>query len=349
MQKITVHTSAPYDILIGGGLLEEAGERLAALAPGAAVAVVTDDQVDRYYGDALLESLRRSGIRAAKYVFPHGEASKSLPSAERLYQFFSENEITRKDLAVALGGGVAGDLAGFAAATWLRGVRYVQIPTTFLAAIDSSVGGKTAVDIPAGKNLVGAFWQPSLVLCDPRTLDTLSDKDFADGAAEAIKYAAIFDRPLLDLLADGRARERLDTVIARCIQWKREVVEEDERDTGRRQLLNFGHTLGHAIEKLSHFSVSHGQGVAVGMVELTRRTEALGLTEPGCAEILAKALAAYRLPTRYEGGLGELCPAILGDKKRKGGRITFITLQTLGHAVLTDVDAGKIAPFLGAE
>lgn len=346
MQQITVHTHAPYDIFIGTGLLSEAGERIASLFPGAAAAVVSDDNVDRYYGQALMASLQKSGIRAAKYTFPHGEQSKSLQCAEQLYRFFSQNQITRKDIVVALGGGVCGDLAGFAAATWLRGVRYVQLPTTFLAAIDSSVGGKTAVDIPAGKNLVGAFWQPALVLCDPGTLDTLPDSDFADGAAEAIKYAAIFDRQLLELLADGQARGRLSEIIARCIDLKRLVVEEDERDTGRRQLLNFGHTLGHAIEQLSQFTISHGRGVAAGMMELTRRTEALGMTEPGCADALSRALSAYRLPTRYDGPLSELCPAILGDKKRQGGQITFITLEGMGHAVLTDVAASHIERFL---
>ncbi|MCI8442622.1 MAG: 3-dehydroquinate synthase [Provencibacterium sp.] len=346
MQQITVHTHAPYDIFIGSGLLAEAGERISSLFPGASAAVITDDNVNRYYGKALMDSLSQSGIRAVSHVFPHGEQSKSLQMAERLYAFLSENEITRKDIVIALGGGVCGDLAGFAAATWLRGVRYIQLPTTFLAAIDSSVGGKTAVDIPAGKNLVGAFWQPSLVLCDPETLDTLPESDFADGAAEAIKYAAIFDRELLELLEDGQARTRLDQIIARCIDWKRTVVEEDERDTGRRQLLNFGHTLGHAIEQLSHFTVSHGRGVAAGMVEITRRTEALGLTEPGCAERLRRALAAYRLPTRYDGEPSALLPAILGDKKRQGKKITFITLQALGRAVLTDIDTDKAGDFL---
>ena len=346
MQQITVHTKTPYSIYIEDGLLDEAGGRIASLFPGAAAAVVTDDNVERYHGQALMESLQKSGVRAAKYVIPHGEQSKNLQSAGQLYRFFSENEITRKDIVIALGGGVCGDLAGFAAATWLRGVRYVQLPTTFLAAIDSSAGGKTAVDIPAGKNLVGAFWQPSLVLCDPKTLDTLPDSDFADGAAEAVKYAAIFDRQLLALLEDGQARRRLGEIIARCIDLKRMVVEEDERDTGRRQLLNFGHTLGHAIEQLSHFTISHGRGVAAGMVELTRRTEALGMTEPGCAGMLSRALSAYRLPTKYDGPLSILCPAILGDKKRKGGQITFITLEKMGHAVLTDVAASHIERFL---
>lgn len=348
MPTITVHTAAPYDILIGQGLLQSAGARIRALRPKAKAAVITDDRVDGLYGAALIRSLESAGIEAVKFAFPNGEGSKNLSTMQDIYRFLNESGITRSDLLIALGGGVVGDVAGFAAASWLRGIDFVQIPTTFLAMIDSSVGGKTGVDTAEGKNLIGAFWQPALVLCDSATLSTLPQENFCDGVAEAIKYGAIFDEALFDLLASGAVKEHLEQVICRCVDLKRETVERDERDTGLRQLLNFGHTLGHAIERQSGYAVSHGRAVGIGMAEITRRSEALGLTAPGSAAKIKRALAAYGMADRYDGNLCDLVPAMLGDKKRHGAILTFILLDKIGRARLHPVPVSEIGPFIGA-
>lgn len=348
MSTITVHTAAPYDILIGRGLLQSAGEKICALRPQARAAIITDDRVDALYGAALAASLEEAGIEAVKFAFPNGEGSKNLATMQDIYRFLSESGITRSDLLIALGGGVVGDVTGFAAASWLRGIDFVQIPTTFLAMIDSSVGGKTGVDTPEGKNLVGAFWQPVLVLCDADTLSTLPQENFCDGVAEAIKYGAIFDDALFELLAAGAVQEHLEEVICRCVDLKRETVELDERDTGLRQLLNFGHTLGHAIERKSAYAVSHGRAVGIGMAEITRRSEALGLSAPGSAARIERALAAYGMADRYDGELRDLVPIMLGDKKRHGASLTFILLEQIGRARLHPVPVDQIAAFIGA-
>jgi len=347
MPSITVHTAPAYDIHIGRGLLPTTGERLRGLFPKAqSAAVVTDDIVHGLYAAPLLESLRAAGLRTVEYVFPNGEESKSHERLLEIYGFLGSHAITRSDVIVALGGGVTGDLAGYAAATWLRGVPYVQVPTTFLAAVDSSVGGKTAVNIPEGKNLVGAFWQPRLVVCDTDTLSTLSHETFCDGVAESIKYGVLFDEGLFGLLCEGKAKDHLEEIIRRSVDYKRQTVEEDERDTGRRQLLNFGHTLGHAIERETHFAISHGKAVGIGMVELTERTERLGLSAPGTARRIAEALRSYGMQTHYDGSVRELIPAICRDKKRHGGEISFVVAQSVGHSGLYPVAVDALEDFL---
>ncbi len=351
MKTIQVNTGRPYQIQIGNGLLGQApaliaqvyGERRPRLA------VITDDTVDRLYGDRLLSLLEEAGYPVCKFVFPHGEQSKTLQTVHAVYGFLSENGITRSDVVIALGGGVVGDLAGFAAATWLRSIDFIQIPTTFLSMIDSSVGGKTGVDIPQGKNLVGAFWQPSLVICDPLALDTLPDIYFADGIAEAVKYGAILDASLFRLFEEGRLREQLTEVIARCIDLKRYVVEQDERDKGLRQQLNFGHTFGHAIEKQAEFTITHGQGVAIGMVLISRACERAGLTPSGTADRIQACLQQYGLPTSTDYPLGLLCQNAMGDKKRSGSQIALVVLQQLGQATLHPVDTDRLLAFMTGE
>ncbi len=290
MKTISVNTGHPYQIHIGRGLLECIPKLLSPVcgARRPKLAVITDDRVDslafpdgRQPAQTLLTAFEKAGYSVCKFVFPNGEASKTLDTVRQAYAFFSEHEITRTDMVVAFGGGVVGDLAGFAAASWLRGVEFIQIPTTLLAMVDSSVGGKTGVDIPQGKNLVGAFWQPSLVVCDTDMLSLLPAETFADGMAEVIKYGAIFDRELFEQLERGgqalAGPGALEGIIARCVDLKRQVVEDDERDKGRRQLLNFGHTFGHAIEKQSDFTITHGHGVAIGMAMMARACERAGL------------------------------------------------------------------------
>ena len=339
-QEIQVHTGRPYCVKVGRDLLSSCGEAVPAVSKAGVAAIVTDDNVAPLYLQTVKDSLSAAGFAVFYYIIPHGEQSKCLQSLGALYSFFARSGLTRTDVVIALGGGVVGDLAGFAAATYLRGVSYVQIPTTLLAQVDSSVGGKTAIDIPEGKNLAGAFWQPSLVLCDVDTLKTLSPETFSDGAAEVVKYGAIWDEVLFTQLCNGALYTDTAQIIARCIDIKRELVEQDEFDNGARALLNFGHTLGHAIERESDFGVTHGCAVAIGMVLLTQAAEQNGLTAQGSSQRIADCLARYNLPTHCDYDLGTLYPHCLSDKKRSGASITLVLLEKIGsaytHRITTD-------------
>lgn len=347
MRRIQVRTG-PYSICIEAGLLSRVPELLEEVygCRRPRLAIVTDNIVEGLYGRDLLASLTQAGHTAVLYAFPNGEASKTLETVSHVYSFLSENGITRSDVILALGGGVVGDLAGFAAATWLRGIDFVQLPTTLLAMVDSSVGGKTGVDLPQGKNLAGAFWQPRMVICDPAALNTLPETILCDGVAEAIKCGAILDESLFAQLESRDLSAHVEEVISRCVDLKRLVVEEDERDTGMRQLLNFGHTLGHAIEKESGFAVPHGRAVAMGMVILTKITEQHGLTPAGTAARIADCCARYGLPTDSPYPLETLCVHCMGDKKRAGASLMLVILERLGHAVLYPVKAEELSSFV---
>jgi 3-dehydroquinate synthase len=290
MNIIKVKASSEYDVIIERGALARAGALTASAISPCTLCIVTDDTVDALYATALDASLTSAGFKTLKFVIPHGEASKSTASLVALLEFMAEHAMTRADAIVALGGGVVGDLAGFAAAVYLRGIKFIQIPTTLLACVDSSVGGKTGVDLAAGKNLAGAFHQPSLVICDPDTLDTLSPEIFADGCAEVIKYAIINDKSLFELIGRG-IKENIEDVIAACVKNKADIVAADEFDTGRRQLLNLGHTAAHGIEKVSGYLLTHGEAVAVGTVIATKIAENLGLCEKGTHKEIEKILA----------------------------------------------------------
>lgn len=346
MNIIHIHTKSPYDIHIGSGLLHSCGQEIAKIHAPCRVAVITDDIVNSLYSAQVEDSLHSAGYTVSKFVFEHGERSKCLQTAMDAYEILTNQGISRSDLIVALGGGVVGDLAGFVAATYLRGIDFIQIPTTFLAAIDSSVGGKTAVDIPSGKNLVGAFWQPKLVICDIDTLSTLSEEIFSEGTAEAIKYGAILDESLYRLLASGELSSHLEEVICRCVDLKRMLVEEDERDRGNRQLLNFGHTLGHCVENLSGYTVPHGRAVAIGMALITQASETLGLTPKGTTRDLLSVLHTYGLPTQYDATVKQFCQVALGDKKRHGDHLTFVILDQIGKAVLHPVPLSELEAFV---
>ena len=348
MITVRVNASRDYDIHIGPGLLSEAGERIKPFCPGAVCAVVTDDIVDALYARALEKSLRKSGLRCVKFVFSNGESGKNAENYINLLNFLAENRLTRADCVVALGGGVPGDLAGFAAATYLRGVAFVQIPTTLLAAVDSSVGGKTAIDLAGGKNLAGAFYQPSLVLCDTDTLATLPDVQFRAGCAEVIKYAMLFSESMFnDLMACGPAFRR-EAVIARCVSLKRDIVAEDEFDRGSRQLLNLGHTVGHAIEKLSGYTVPHGQAVAIGMSVITRAAAAEGLCSPDCADAMDDILGRFDLPNACPYEADALAAAMTADKKRHGDAITLVIPRDVGQCVLYELAADRLGAFVKA-
>ena len=277
METVMVNASTAYPVHIGGGLLDKSGELIARATRSRRCAVVTDSNVKALYAARTCAALERAGFTPLLYAFPAGEQSKNLAAYGKILEFFAENRLTRSDLVIALGGGVPGDMAGFAAATYQRGVDYIQIPTTFLAASDSSVGGKTAVDLAEGKNLAGAFWQPRLVICDTDTFRTLPGEVFDDGAAETVKHGLIADRDFFNSLMAGRMDTDINGVVRRNVEIKAAVVGEDERERGRRKLLNFGHTLGHAIEQLSGFTITHGHAVAIGMVLACRAAERLGL------------------------------------------------------------------------
>ena len=336
MKSVLVKTNHPYEVLVGNGLIAQSGQLIAQKVKPCTAAVIADDAVDVLFGDAVETSLKKAGFQVCRIVFSHGEASKNLITLSTVLEKLAENQITRTDLIVALGGGVTGDLAGFAAAVYLRGIRFVQIPTTFLAAIDSSVGGKTAVDLVAGKNLAGAFWQPELVICDCETLKTLPEQYFLDGMGEAVKYGMAFDKTLLPLLEDG-VSTRLPEIVARCVAIKADVVAQDERDTGERRKLNFGHTVGHAIERCSHFSISHGQAVAIGMVIITRACVKNRITPPETLETLLKILRDCGLPTTCSYSAQALAEAALGDKKRRGDQLALILPTVVGSCTVQDI------------
>ena len=345
MRKITVDASTKYDIIIGKGLLGDAGDLCAQALGVHSVAIVSDDTVDALYGNTLEESLKRAGYSPIKFVIPHGEASKSMESLGNLLGFLADNHITRSDFLIALGGGVVGDLTGFAAAVYLRGIKFVQIPTTLLAAVDSSVGGKTAVNIPEGKNLVGSFHQPSLVICDYETLDTLPTDIFADGCAEVIKYGIINDMPLFEKLKNP-IKPQIEDIIANCVSNKRDIVNLDERDNGVRRLLNLGHTVGHAVEICSHFEISHGSAVAIGMAIVARASAKLGVCSIDVSTETEKMLESYSLPTKCDYTADELAAVAAGDKKRMGGTISFILPYAIGDSRVCDMKVEDIKDFI---
>ena len=345
MISIPVGASKPYDVYIGDGLLAEVGETVKQTLGICRLCLVSDDTVAGLYADTVEHSLRKSGFDTLRFVFPHGEASKSTATLVSLLEFLAENRLTRSDALIALGGGVVGDLTGFAAAVYLRGIRFVQIPTTLLAAVDSSVGGKTAVDLVAGKNLMGAFHQPSLVLCDPRTLDTLSEEIFADGCAEVIKYGVINDAPLFTRL-EGGIRPILSEVIACCVQNKSDIVSEDEFDTGKRQLLNLGHTVGHAIEICSELRISHGSAVAMGMVIVMRASVRMGLCPEEDLARLIRLLQQVSLPTTCPYTAEQLSAVATADKKRMGDKLTVILPFAIGDSRLYPIPVQELTHFL---
>lgn len=346
MNQITVNTATPYSILIGQSLLVQSGEEIKRIFPKSKAAIITDDQVASLYLKKVTASLTLAGIQHCVFVFPHGEQSKSHETLLDIYSFLAKNQLTRSDFLIALGGGVVGDITGYAAATYLRGIDFIQLPTTFLAQIDSSVGGKTGVNIKAGKNLIGAFHQPRLVLCDIDTLSTLSEEIYKDGISEAIKYGMIKDYSLFELLRSGKLKHNLQQVITRCIEIKRDVVEQDELDRGERMLLNFGHTVGHAIENYFNYTITHGKGVAIGMVVVLRAACAVGLCSTEIYHQLLESLEAYQIPTEADVDYSIACDACLTDKKRAGATINLILIRQIGEGYVYPIAAEKLKPFI---
>ncbi len=321
------------------------GEYVRRVSKCRKAAVITDDIVASYYLDEVEASLKREGLETCAHVFPNGEASKRHATLLDVYEFLTQNQLTRSDLIVALGGGVVGDLAGFAAATYLRGIDFVQIPTTFLAQIDSSVGGKTAVDTPHGKNLVGAFHQPILVLCDLDALSTLPEENFKDGVGEAIKYGMIKDARLFELLRSGACKEHLLDVVTTCIDIKRAVVENDELDRGERMLLNFGHTVGHAVENYMGYQLTHGKCVGVGMAVISKAAAEAGIGDREVYTAVVEALKAYDMPYALDIDYDAALNACLSDKKRDKDEIRCILIRKIGEGYVYTMKASDFKPF----
>ncbi len=346
MVKTRVEAARPYDVLTGEGLLSDAADLIGIVAATKKIAVVTDDTVDSLYGAGLVKTLEDGGFSVSKFVFPHGEASKNTDTYVKILGFLADNGFGRDDTVAALGGGVVGDVAGFAAATYMRGMKYVQIPTTLLSAVDSSVGGKCAVDLPQGKNLAGAFHQPSLVICDTKTLDTLPAEYYLDGCGEVLKYGILTGGRLLAHLIEKGASFDREYVIPECVKYKAEVVAEDEFDHGRRALLNLGHTTAHAIEKLSEYKVSHGAAVAVGCAVAARASAFAGFCTEGTVQTVENAVRAFGLEDKTEYTASELYGAMISDKKRRGEVMDFVTVRAPGDVTVTGIPLSRLEKFV---
>lgn len=336
-QHLRINIGEGYDVFIGNGLLENCGRFVSELFPQRNCIIISETNVAPLYLETVKKSCEAAGLTVSSFVFQAGEDQKNLDTFGTILNAMAETHLTRKDFAIALGGGVCGDITGFAAGCYMRGIPFVQIPTTVLSMVDSSVGGKCAVDLPQGKNLAGIFHQPSLVLCDIDTLSTLSPETFADGCAEAIKTGILDGKDLYELLQEGPEEGRLPQIIAHCIAYKGGVVERDEKEQGERKLLNLGHTAGHAIEKCSNFGISHGKAVAIGTAMMARAADALDWSTEPLSAAIETLMEDYHLPVITDFEPEELVKAALSDKKRSGKLITIIMPETIGHCVMREV------------
>lgn len=348
MRRIRVEASRSYEVLIERGLLDRAGEVLRSVTKAEKALLVAGEHVLPLYAARVQASLKAAGFRVRVVPIPSGESAKSLDTYALLLQAASEEQLSRSDAFVALGGGVTGDLTGFAAATWQRGAAFMQIPTTLLAMVDSSVGGKTALNLPSGKNQVGAFYQPCAVLCDPDVLRTLPEEEYRAGSAEVLKYGLLGSAAFLEQLEGTPIREQEESVIENCIAMKRDIVHEDEFDRGQRQLLNLGHSFGHAIEACSGFTVLHGEAVAIGMALMARAAANRGYCSAETAERTLAVLRQYGLPTRTPYTSRELEEALLADKKRRGGVMTLVVPREISRCELVSVPVSELSDWLKA-
>ncbi|WP_378956079.1 3-dehydroquinate synthase [Pelosinus sp. sgz500959] len=353
MQTLSINLpQKQYSIMIKKDLLPTIAKHISMNHSNKKIAVVTDEHVDALYGNILMDSLSQQGFLVTKIVVPPGEKSKSMTMLEYLYGQFLDFKISRSDLIIAFGGGVVGDLVGFAASTFLRGVPYIQIPTTLLAQIDSSIGGKVAVNLPNGKNLIGTFYHPDAVYIDPKLLETLPIRVLRDGIAEVIKYSGISETSLFEDLSRYRDEqellENIHSVIATCCEIKQSFVEKDEKDTGLRMTLNFGHTIGHAIENYFNYETyTHGEAVAIGMARITTRSEALGITKPGTSEALIGLIEKYGLPTTAtDYNQKALLESMTLDKKNSTSGLHLILLAHIGKSLIQKVKPDEIHLYL---
>lgn len=353
MKEIRVNlTEKSYPIYIEKGLISNIGAEIKKIYKNKKVAIITDKNVDNFYGEKVKENLENNSFSVLKIILEPGEKSKSIENLLKVYDELLNFEITRGDLIVALGGGVIGDLTGFAAATLLRGVPFIQIPASLLAQIDSSIGGKVAVDLPKGKNLVGSFYHPEAVFIDPEMLNTLDERFLYDGMAEVIKYGCIKDKELFNNLLGYKNKEELmdnmDYIIHTCCSIKKEIVERDEKDTGDRMLLNFGHTIGHAIEKYFNYETyTHGEAVALGMYAITKKSEEMNITKEGTSELIKDILKKYNLEYKIQlQDKEKILNTIALDKKSKGNHISLVLIKNIGESYLHKLPKEKVADFI---
>lgn len=348
MKTITVNASKQYSVCIGNNLYRQLGDFILKLRKPGKAAIVSDSNVWPLYGEAIKNNLSSAGFQVSHYQFPAGEQSKNGNTYLSILDFLASEKLTRTDCVIALGGGVVGDITGFAAATYLRGISYIQVPTSLLAMVDSSVGGKTAIDLPSGKNLAGAFYQPDLVVCDIDALRTLPAEIFQDGCAEVIKYGVLYDTALFEHLQKRGLDFDREAVIARCVELKRDVVTQDEFDTGARQKLNLGHTIGHGIEALSDFSVTHGKAVAMGMAMVAKAGAELGECDRETYERIISVLDRFALPTNTQYSAEDIYTAALSDKKRAGGMVNLIVPKSIGDCAIRPTDIADLKTFIKA-
>ena len=337
-ETIRIRVGSGYDVMIGRGLLPAAGTFIREVTGSRNCVIVSDSNVAPLYLDKAAASCEEAGLGTQSFVFEAGEEQKNLSTLGRILGSLAEAHLTRRDFVIALGGGVTGDISGFAAGCYMRGIPFVQIPTTVLSMVDSSVGGKCAVDLPQGKNLAGVFHQPSLVLCDINTLSTLPEEIFADGCAEAVKTGILTGGELYGLLREDDPKPHMARIISLCIAYKGGVVERDEKEQGERKLLNLGHTAGHAIEKCSGYTVSHGRAVAVGTAMIARAADRLGWSAEPLAAAVEEMLGHFGLPVMTDFSPEQLLDAALSDKKRSGKKTSIVVPEAIGHCVLKDVD-----------
>ena len=347
MKQIHVNTpSASYDVKIGKGLLHSIADEIHSCTNAGKCIIVSGENTYPLYGGIVKNALINAGFSVHSIVFPAGEETKSLASYEKILYSLTEWKVSRSDCLIALGGGVTGDLTGFAAATYQRGIPYVQVPTSLLAMVDSSVGGKTAVNLPTAKNQVGSFYQPALVLCDLDVLQTLPEREFRAGMAEVIKYAMIGDADLFDSLYHGTWT--LEDVIENCIRMKADIVAEDEQDHGRRRLLNFGHTFGHAVENKSGYALLHGEAVSIGMEMITQASVRKEILDPESAKVLHSLLIRFGLPAKCPFSADELYERLLLDKKLVSGKLHLIIPRSVGWCEEIAVTPDELKEWLEA-
>lgn len=344
MITIPVNASKKYNIYIEDGLLAKAGQLIRNDAGGQKAFLVTDSNVDMYHSEAACKSLELGGYEVFRFVLPAGEKSKTLQNVSEILSAMAAAHLSRKDVAIALGGGVVGDITGFTASMYMRGISYVQIPTTVLAAVDSSVGGKTAVDLPEGKNLAGAFYQPSAVIFDSLLLNTLPRRDYNNGFAEIIKYGMIADAGLFDMLREKPLN--INEIVRKCVEIKAEIVAEDEFESGRRQILNFGHSIGHAYESLSDYELLHGEAVSCGMIKICEIAAGTGMCSDECTEILTEALNKFSLPLHADHSVEETVSMIKMDKKVSGDSINLIMPVKPGEVTVKKTELRELDALL---
>lgn len=347
MHEVFIETEKPYKVVIENGLIDLTGRLLLKIKSPCKAVIISDVSVSKLYADRLIASLKSNGYEPLIFVFNDGEKSKNLTTVNNIYNFLYENKVRRSDLIISLGGGVCGDIAGFCASTYLRSIDYIHIPTSLLAQIDSSIGGKTGINLNNAKNLVGTFYQPKMVITDPNLLLTLQKRFYYDGMAEAIKYACIKSSKLFSNLLSFDYK--IEDIILECVKIKSEIVACDEKDSSIRMLLNFGHTIGHALEKIYNYDkLTHGEAIAIGMAMITKISENLSLTKKGTFKKVKKILELYKLSTSDNSSITEIFNISINDKKNFDNSMNLILIKEIGNGFIYKIDENKFHSFLEA-